>query len=222
MHTESGGGVSDSAAFAQELGELKQEGSNILLVGEGERRAHSSACRRLLGDYKRGQRYRLFVVTTGSGCSSLHDYGYDEDGERTRIVRQRENAASTPNREGEAIVGTKLLSALGTSVIETVDEFDEEADGLDPSELRVCVDSLAPLLSAHSAENVFRFVHVLTTRIRQVNGMGHHHLPVDRHHDAVRLLEPMFDAVVEVRTAERSVEQRWHLRDGKTSEWLSL
>lgn len=236
MGTELGGGVPKSATFAHALGTLKQKGSNILLVGSGASGAHGATCLRLLGDTNDHERsrYRLFVLTEQQCCSHEHGktrgdvYGRDEkadENETTRIITrsvtgQKRTEERSPT---ESVVGTELLSPLGSEIIETVNDFDEVANGLEPSELRVCVDSLVPLLTEHNSENVFRLLHVLTLRIRQANGMGHFHLPVDADHDAVNLLEPLFDAVVEVRTHDGVPEQRWHLRDQRTtSDWIQL
>jgi hypothetical protein len=53
--------------------------------------------------------------------------------------------------------------------------------------------------------------------------MGHFHLRVDHDSDHVRLLEPLFDAVVEVRRTDTGRQQRWHLRDkGLESDWLDI
>ncbi|MCU4740320.1 hypothetical protein OB955_02170 [Halobacteria archaeon AArc-m2/3/4] len=245
MGTELGGGVPKSATFAHALGTLKQQGSNILLVGSASE-AHGATCLRLLGETNDHDqsRYRLFVVTEQPCCSHEHGHGHGKtraDGDRpgddpnehenedehttTRIITR---SADGPERTGElspneSVVGTELLSPLGSEIIETVNEFDDVSGGLEPSELRVCVDSLVPLLTEHNSENVFRLLHVLTLRIRQANGMGHFHLPIDADHDAVNLLEPLFDAVVEVRSRDGASEQRWHLRDQQTSsDWIQL
>lgn len=250
MGTELGGSVPESATFTHALDTLKQEGSNILLVGSGATTAHKAACERLLGESDE-PRYRLFVVTEQSQnshgvdqvCSHGHDHesergttrvivrsadGHDhsdgdEDGHARELGKGNDHASEYGPAVTESVVGTELLSVLGTEVIDTVSAFDEDAGGLEPSELRVCVDSLAPLLVDHRSENVFRLLHVMTSWVRQVNGMGHFHLPVATDHDAVNLLEPLFDAIVEVRTQDASSEQRWHLRDQRTtSDWISL
>ncbi|GAB3025517.1 DUF7504 family protein [Natronobiforma cellulositropha] len=237
MGTELGGTIPDSATFAHALDSLKQEGSNILLVGESATQAHKAACHRLLGESGDDPRYRLFVVTErprnshGFDCTCSGGHGHEETMTRV-IVRAADETDEHDTVLGEdgndsavsqSVVGTELLSVLGSEVIDTVTAFDEDADGLEPSELRVCVDSLAPLLVDHRPENVFRLLHVITSWVRQVNGMGHFHLPVALEHDAVNLLEPLFDAIVEVRANGGTNEQRWHLRDQRTSsEWLPL
>lgn len=225
MGTEPEVGVSKRTTFTQELSKLKREGSNILLVGESGSVAHESACQRHLGDATRANRYRLFVTTADNRCCELDHVATDRSAPRTRYIVQRSGEVHTERDvfPPESVTQTTMLGVLGTTVVETIDEFEDEAGGLDPSELRVCVDSLDSLLDDHQSETVFRLVHVLTTRIRQSNGMGHFHLPVDRDHDAAHLFEPLFDAIVEVRTGDRGPEHRWHLRDqGTSSDWVSL
>jgi hypothetical protein len=204
-----GGGVPDSTAFSQQLAELKREGSNILVVGQEADRAHSGACRHLLG-HDGAERRRVFVFTQGqSVCSCAPDA---VDGER-EIVR---------HDHGEAD-GEDALSVLGSDVVRAIDVLEPVDDELEPAELRLCFDSLGPLFVGHESEHLFRLLHVVTSRVRQVDGMGHFHLRVDRDSDHVNLLEPLFDAVVEVREDGETSEQRWHLRNSNvSSDWLGI
>jgi hypothetical protein len=215
------GGTPDRSAFARTLSDLKREGSNILLVGEGSEGAHEDVCRRLLGEDDDTPRYRLFVLTRdGSGCTATpatSDLG------PVRVVRQ----AGGPAVEGDHVltstVDSQFVSALGLDFLEVVDEIVADSDGLEPAQLRVCFDSVRPLVERHRSETVFRLLHMMTARIREENGMGHFHLRRSRDDEIVRLLDPLFDAVVEVRTTDGTVEQRWHLRDGDvTSDWIAV
>lgn len=220
MRTEHGGGVPESAAFSQELAALKREGSNILLVGDQPESAHVLACRRLLGEDNDDPRRRLFVFTEGhSACERLPSDVDDE----ARVIFQSSEDAPDDACAATSVVDSRLLSALGKEFIDAVDDIESESEGLDPAELRVCIDSLAPLLEDHSPENVFRLLHMVTSRIRQASGMGHFHIGVDPESDAVHLLEPLFDAIVEVRTDGETTEHRWTLRDREvTSGWIPL
>lgn len=223
MRTEHGG-VPDSATFAQTLSELKREGSNILLVGDAPEDVHHPVCERLMGQ-RDGEdpRHRLFVFTDGAaGCSTVPEELTGEGS--VRIVRQGANTShSAVDPTGESRVEGDLLSPLGKEVLATLDELQERHPELDPGMFRLCFDSVGPLLDRHRSETVFRLLHMLTTRVRQLNGMGHFHLALAHESDYVRLFEPLFDAVVEVREGEEAVEQRWHLRDSEvTSEWLTL
>jgi len=207
-------GASESSAFSRQLSELKREGSNLLVVGQRSGEGHTGACRHLLGDDCAGRR-RVFAFTQGeSVCGCAPD---DLDADGREIVRH--DADGGPDASG----ADDELSALGADVVDALDALEARADGFEPAELRLCFDSLGPLFVDHDPERLFRLLHVVTSRVRQVDGMGHFHLRVDRDSDHVNLLEPLFDAVVEVRDAEAGAEQRWHLRDGGVStDWLQL
>lgn len=196
---------------ARGLDALKRRGSNILLVGAGSSGAHDVACRRLCGT-ARDPRYRLFVTDESTGAAS-----HSIDDERSRSIDYESIARTSTDAAGSP------LEALGLDVIETIDAFDADADGLAPSQLRVCVGPLATLLQEHDTERVFRLVHVVSSRIEGARGMGHYHLPVNHDHDAVRLLEPVFDATVGLRDRRDGFEQRWHLHDaGVRTDWIPL
>ncbi|WP_256300289.1 DUF7504 family protein [Haloarchaeobius salinus] len=229
MRTDHGGGVPGSTTFAQTLSALKREGSSILLVGRTSATAHRAACGRLVGDSGE-PRQRLYVYTTGTETCGQGP-STDHRGE-TRILSQENEAGVSASPEGvpddieETVVGPQLLSTLGTAIIDAVDEMEADHE-LEPGELRLCFDSVTPLLREHKSQNVFRLLHMVTSRTRQADGMGHFHLPLDRDSDYVHLLEPLFDAVVEVRRTEdgdeERLEQRWHLRDRDAeSGWIEI
>ncbi|WP_290818884.1 hypothetical protein [Halovivax sp.] len=221
MRSEPGVGVPESASFAQALGTLKRRGSNILVVGAAGCGSHGSACNRLLGDGSNEARFRLVVATDPGRVASHAERG--EDGE-TRFIVQRDGDAARSDRTYPtgSVIETEMLGVTGAKFVGTLDEFDEESD-LAPSELRVCVDSVSDLVQSHDAENVFRLLHVMTTRIRRSRGMGHFHFPIDREEEAARLFEPLFDAVVELRSGSEGPEHRWHLRDRDAdTDWISL
>jgi len=225
MRTDHGGGVPESTAFARTLSSLKQEGSNVLLVGETSGEAHRAACERLLGDDEEPRR-RLFVYAAGSeGCGFPPPVPRAD--ESARIVTQSTddgNAAhvDAPDAIEKTVVGNQLLASLGAEVIDATAAYEAEHD-MDPAELRLCFDSVTPLLREHRSENVFRLLHMVTSRVREVDGMGHFHLPLARDSDYVHLLEPLFDAIVEVRDGDAGLEQRWDLVDkGTNTGWIDL
>lgn len=219
MRSEHGGGVSRGTTFAHALEELKRDGANLLVVGEATAGAHAAASDRLLGDADELRR-KLFVFTTGT---NVYAELPESAGEATRIVAQRPTgSAEWPAGVDVTTVKPDMLSTLARATVDAVDRFENDADRLEPGELRLCFDSITSLLHDHQAENVFRLLHLVTSRVRQVNGMGHFHLQLPRDSDHVRVLEPMFDAVVEVRDDEVP-KQRWHLRDSEVeSGWIAI
>ncbi len=203
------------AEFSQALDTLKKEGSNVLLVGADTVDAHDAICHRLLGETE--SRYRVFI-TNGDTRSASHG-----NGEGIHSAQTIDYATIDPPTAAVDADLNSPLGAIGIELIDAIEEVETEAGGLAPSELRVCVDSLVSLLQDHSAENVFRLLHMMTAKVAHSDGMGHYHLPLDRDHDAVNLFEPLFDAIVEVRSTAEGYEQRWELPDRETeTEWLEL
>lgn len=223
-----------AAAFSRALTSLKRQGSCLLLVGADHDAALSKSCQRFLGDETAGPRRRLFVATDADG-RSVRDRirstdGRPDDSEVTIVdwsTRTRSAVAGVAEAARAPIpeirVESEKPSELGIEISAAIAEFEAASGELDPAELRVCFDSLSPVLAEYDGETAFRFLHVLTARIRGVRGMGHFHLPVERDSQAVRTVAPLFDAVVEVRTRNGRAEQRWHLREQDlTTDWLSL
>lgn len=120
-------------------------------------------------------------------------------------------------------VGSEDLPGLGAAVTEAIDGFETVAgaDGLAPAELRMCVDSLGPLVAEHGRSTVFRFLHLLTERVRRAAGLGSYHLPAPPDDESVAMLASLFDATVELRVEDGQPRQRWDLGDVR-SEWLPV
>jgi hypothetical protein len=227
-------------AFARALDELKRRGSNLLVVGPPSEHARSAICRRLLGDSTAGDRRRLFVVTDGeSSCVDRCDGPISPATarvvERTTPTRgatvtaaagggsvttATESATEGPARRE---VSADRLGTLAAAINEEVLAFLQHTDGFESSELRLCFDSLTPLVAEYDATDVRRFLDVVTSRVHSCDGMAHYHLAADRRDDAVRDLAPLFDAVVELRMEDGVLEQRWHVtHHGVVTDWLPL
>ncbi|AGN00242.1 hypothetical protein L593_01445 [Salinarchaeum sp. Harcht-Bsk1] len=214
MRSEQAGGTQDGSAFSEALATLKRNGSNVVVVGAEDRTAHERVCQRLLGTD--APRTRLVVRTTPGGtCGWLPPT--DADGE-THLITYGD-----PGEERDAtIVDSDLLGPLGQAVADKIDAV-TAGEGPEPAEFRVCLDALGPLFAEHDPETVFRLVHVVTARVRDVNGMGHFHLRLAPDDDHIKLLEPLFDAVVEVRTTGAGAQHRWRLLDKNVdSQWIEL
>lgn len=225
----------ETTALVQELDELKQRGSNLLVVGSRMPGAHRAACRQFLGEESTEPRRRLFALA--NPCTPVTERAPETELEpdSLRVVRyaaaNRSTAATRPAAESsvnepsvdETTIEHDDLGEFGRAVSQSIAEFEAASSGLSPAELRLCFDSLTPLLSEYEPETMFRFLHLLTHRVRSVDGMGHYHLTTDRNTRSVALLEPLFDAVIELCLHDGSLHQRWCLRDsGLTTGWLQF
>lgn len=205
--------------FRRALDTLKQEGSAILVVGEVPHGGHRALCDQMLG-HGQGE-YRRVLVETDAGCSAAaHDHG-PENRVLTYAAGTRSAAAATTTDGPELTDALRSVADLVDALEVAVDEAAAAVD--DHTRLRVCVDSLLPLISDSDREQVFRVLHPLCAQLRSVGGMGHCHLPVPGDAEVVRLYRPLFDAVIELRINDGVMQQRWDLveRDVE-SEWLDV
>ncbi|ELZ00319.1 hypothetical protein C481_11754 [Natrialba asiatica DSM 12278] len=236
------GGTADTereTTFAQTLDALKREGSSVLVVGSGRQRAHEAVCRRLAGVHREsdsetpetvdshGVQYRLRVTDNADATTSADSWqDCTNQPVRTRTISAAsvDRSRSSHTYPPESPPGEKpLIGTLGLEIIDAIDEFDRETADCKPAGLRLCLDSLVTLLDEHDTDEVFRLLHLVTTTTTHVRGVGHVHLPLDSDHDAVALLEPLFDAIVELRRRDGIDEQRWTLRDrGLVTEWVPV
>lgn len=236
--------------FARALDELKGRGSTLLVVGSVPEEMYARMSAKMLGDGDASNRRRLVVTPAGASRRDTRLEGVSRrTPEWARIIeyetRARSSAAavksgtsavsspaSPTNDDGDADAGVRdplanvvdgEITELGAEIAKTIAQFDGIASGLAPAELRVAFDCLPSLLSEYDRRTVFRFLHVLGNNVRSVGGMGHFWLPQDRETEVVRLLEPLFDATVELRLDGHELAQRWHFRDAEiSSEWLSV
>lgn len=219
-----------ATTFAEKLDSLKRTGCNLLVVGADHQPTHSDACRRLLASGGNEPRRRVLIATDTSVESVQeripHHETTPEDSPPTVIDVQTPtrstvaHAPSPPSGVDISTVSAGDLSRLGIEIHEAISELDATYQ-LGPSEFRLCFDSLSPLVEREDAQTVFRFMHLVTGSVTRVSGMGHYHLPIGRDAESIRILEPLFDAIIELRTQAGTPEQRWHLvREDVVTDWI--
>lgn len=211
------------------LTELKRRGSATLVVGSVPHDAYVRVSERMLGTDDDAPRRRLLVVPETdreAAVERLRAAGSVDPG-RARIVACDGASRSAVAGAAGAAAGPPVrrvdgsLEDLGAAITESIDRFETEAGGFAPAELRIGVDPVSPLECGSS--RTFGFLHVLAEQVRRHDGMAHVRVPRDRDDEAVLTLEPLFDAVLELRLDGYRLEQRWHLRDhGLVSDWTPL
>ncbi|WP_306055231.1 DUF7504 family protein [Natronococcus wangiae] len=215
-------------AFIEELSRLKRQGASVLVVGSTRASQQTETCRRLLGQAIERPRRRILVSTTGE-TGPISDVVSEQTADRLSVITHDVQTRSATASESsptlpiaETPTRTETLVDLGVAISSAIEAFDTAADGLEPSELRIGVDSLLPLLEEYSREQVFRFVHLTNGRTRDADGMIHYLLPVEREADIVSVLAPLFDVIVELRERNGVRQERWTLKNGTLcSGWIS-
>lgn len=219
--------------FDRALEDLDRAGSSLLVVGTVPDDRFSEVSASLLGDPSAGPRRQLFV-TTEDGVNQVRSRLPDQSviptrqGVRVIAISDMNRSSIRVESSGSEPLPTNRvdgddIDGLAQTILQTIEEFDRLAAGLQPSELRVSVAPLASLIDRHGQETVFRMIHVLNHLIREKEGMAHFHLPVQRESGIVRMFQSLFDAVIELRLQQGRLEQRWHLQDPETSsDWLPV
>lgn len=78
----------------------------------------------------------------------------------------------------------------------------------DGNEIRLCFHTLTTFLQYADLRTVYRFIHVLTGRVRSAGGVAHYHLdPAAHDQRTVNTLLALFDAVI-----ERDESGEWEVR----------
>lgn len=230
-----GAETATAEAFSQELASLKREGCNVLVVNDPN--GSDAACERLLGGSDLDRRH-VFVPTTTSVSHVLDrheprrtDPAYFGVVDASTATRNAAQAMQSPGIAAEVDAGSAWYSkveelgdadALFREIDDHLTRVSEAAES--PSEVRFCLDSIDPLFDAMPQETLFRFVHAVTSRVREEHGLGHFHIAAGVDPDAVATIEPLFDATIYVETTDDdTVKQRWQLHDsGQVTDWFEL
>lgn len=96
------------------------------------------------------------------------------------------------------------LMRLGVRISDRLTEF----DGHD-RQIVICVHTLSTLVQYAGPERLFRFLHVLTSRVDHVGAVAHYHLNPEVHdEESIRMLDSLFDVTVEIDSeGERTVRR---------------
>lgn len=224
------------AAFRARLRRLEDEGCNLLVVGDAPRELFTRASASLLGAPD-APRWRVFALTDASPDSVYERLPAAADAphslsETTRIVNQAlpprpiTDAAGTSDVTiPEVTVGDANLEGLRTGLDDAISEFSRQSGR--PGQVRVAVDSLAPLLDHYEFAVVRRCLRSVCRRVHECDAVAHYLLAEPYRSDRCRRLVDEFDGVVELRTspedADHIGEERWHLTGtDEPTPWIPL
>jgi NAD(P)-dependent dehydrogenase (short-subunit alcohol dehydrogenase family) len=194
----------EDAAIAQGLASLKRQGGTVLVVGAATT-AHADACDRFLGDE---DHERVFVRTDRAVRP-------DEASTDAAVV---ERAVPTRGASAEAAAPSPIDVTMLTADVESAMLEAAAAD----ETVRVCFDSLRPLVDVVDWPALVSFLDSVRETARETGAVVHFHLPAMTEAVPSDLFEAV-DAVVELNAQGHATYQQWHLPEtGKTSEWVEI
>lgn len=103
------------------------------------------------------------------------------------------------------------IDAFEAELLDAIEDLARPHAPLDAAVLRVCVDSLCPLVREYGVEPATEFVSTVTAAVRERRGMVH---VVSQGASGDDLPEPLaaeHDVLVDLRVTERGTEQRWRV-----------
>ncbi|MFT4946268.1 MAG: hypothetical protein ACI8TL_000501 [Natronomonas sp.] len=112
-------------------------------------------------------------------------------------VGQAESEIDDPSWAVKTVENPSDLTGIGIELSELLSGMATAAG--DDEHIAVCFDSITSLLQYADLQRAFRFLHVVTGRVKTVGGIGHFHLDPDAHDpQTLATLKGLFDAVIEV------------------------
>ncbi|MFC7077248.1 DUF7504 family protein [Haloarcula halophila] len=176
-------------------------GTNVLVLAPSLGEAKRAACLNLLapGDL---DTLDVLRITYSSSPRELVDewladheelpgrMGIIDVGDRAGVG----SAGDTDLPEGVFVTDANPndITGLGMRLNNYLNDVPEE------SQLVVCFDSLTELLQFADVQSAFKFLHMFTGQLRQVDAVGHFHLDPGAHDDQViSRLKPVFDDAID-------------------------
>ena len=117
------------------------------------------------------------------------------------------------------------LTGIGikfSNMIETIfeGEFSDGEAGLFPPPIRFCVNSISTLLMYRKLEVLYQFLHVLTAKLKKIEGVGIYILNSESFDDkTLSLVKQLMNCVIEVKIEQNTSYLRIQGIRGVNSDW---
>lgn len=112
-------------------------------------------------------------------------------------VGASEESVDNPAWAVRTVENPSDLTGVGIELSELLSGMANAAD--DDEHITVCFNSITSLLQYADVQRAFRFLHVVTGRVKTVDAVGHYHIDPDAHdQQTMATLKGLFDAVVEI------------------------
>jgi hypothetical protein len=175
------------------------DASNVLLLAPSLGEQGTDACTHLLAQSPPEQTNVLSVAYTETP-EEFVDRWLDGTGApptRGGVVAVGESEADPgdPNWTARAVENPADLTGVGIELSELLSGMNNAAGD---ETITLCFNNLTTLLQYADLQRTFRFLHVVTGRVKTVGGVGHYHIDPDAHdQQTLATLTGLFDAVLE-------------------------
>lgn len=181
------------------------DASNILVLASAFPDGGSDVCLDLLADDDPGAASVLAISYTRSPAEWIDDW-------RDRVVAEPADglvvAVGDRSQPGPDAGTDEVAAPWRVETVDTATDLtqlgivlsDFLADAAErEGPARLCFDSLTALLQFADLKRTFRFLHVVTGRVKSADAVGHYHLDPQAHDEqTLATVKGLFDAVVEV------------------------
>ncbi|MFB6300181.1 MAG: RAD55 family ATPase [Halobacteriales archaeon] len=195
-------------------------GTNLLIVGEPMTGKRTLAMEMLADD---DHNDGVVIITTETTASDAVEEYCDIAGNgrgRLRVIgASGEEAGNTAGSGIETVSSPSDLTGIGISLDKSIEDLEGRVDGL-----RLGFDSLSTLLAFVDVESVYKFVHVLTTRMSNLGSCTVCTLNTATVADerAIGMLKNPFDCVIELRESGTDREARIIGLDDIDTDWRPI
>jgi hypothetical protein len=173
--------------------------TNVLVLAPSMGTAKRDTCLDLLTQTPPASTNVLSVTFTQSAAEWVEDwdeYAGEPPARGGIVAIGQQQGDGDANWRVATVENPSDLTGIGIELSELLSTI-AGAAGDEP--LSVCFDSITSLLQYADLQRTFRFLHVVTGRIKTVGGVGHFHIDPAAHTDQeLATLKGLFDAVVEV------------------------
>jgi len=180
-----------------------EPGTNVLVLADALGDGKRDACGDLLA-VDAPERLDVLRITYSRDADELVSEwrrAYGDLPARTGIVRVGDQASLT-GRDPDAadVEGVAVTTANPNDVTGLGMRLNNYLSDHDPDlQLVVCFDSLTQMLQFTDVQSAFKFVHMFTGQLREVDAIAHFHMDPNAHDpQTVSRLKPAFDEGVQV------------------------
>jgi KaiC/GvpD/RAD55 family RecA-like ATPase len=181
------------------IGDIKK-GSNIMLIGP-PMSGKEVILRQIMYHAAVNEEALIIVTTQESGAHILewfHENKLTLPLLGIGIVDCVTKNRSSENESIKMINGPADLTGIGVRISQFIREFYREKKML---KIQLHIDSISTLLMYTNIEMVFRFLHVLTARIKANGGLGIYTLDSQMHDKRdISILKHLFDYMIEIKS----------------------